>query len=464
MNQGRFEESKKAYDDGDYRSAAKGFLAAAGRGTDGNGLAYHMAGNSLMRLRRYSDAVTVYGHALRDDLFEKRGAARSNLAAAHVALGEYAEAVAQYQAVLEEPDYTTTYKALQGMAGAMVEMGHYEDAAAAYRQAALDNDNSDPGKALNNLGLCFMAMGRPGDAVEAYKAALGFDTYSGRGKAITNMGIAYYVLGEHGEAIRSFEKATELHAHKLPPQAVKALAASLAALETRREVVEGWETGEMPPVTQVENPDAAGLDSEPTPETDGWATGELAALTGAGAISETPPVDSAILSGVPKVSDPEQTGGFESAFFTITDEEMKERDRDLRRRERTEKRESRSAWKISLSLLLVIAVLGGALIAAFFFGLGYPTQGMAVSGMLDAKADLESVESYWVAVPSSDVEKEMAKIPPISEYTIESVDRSPRTSLVVVTVTPESGTPLTYEITLAREGVGWKVSGVEILL
>jgi len=463
VDQGRFEESKKAYDDGDYRSAAKGFLAAAGRGTEGNGLAYHMAGNSLMRLRRHSDAVTVYGHALRDDLFEKRGAARSNLAAAHVALGEYAEAVAQYQAVLEEPDYTSTYKALQGMAGAMVEMGHYEDAAAAYRQAALDNDNPDPGKALNNLGLCFMAMGRPDDAVEAYKAALGFDTYSGRGKAITNMGIAYHILGEHGEAVRSFEKATELHAHELPPQAVKALAASRAALPSR-EVIDGWETGEMPPVVQAEDSDAAGLDGEPASENDGWATGELAVLTGVGVISETPSVDSETLSGIPKVSDPEQTGGFESAFFTITDEEMKERDRDLRRRERTEKREGRSAWKIGLSVLLVIAVLGGALLAAFFFGLGYPTQGMTVSGMLDAKADLESVESYWVAVPSSDVEKEMAKIPPMSEYTIESVERSPRTSSVVVVVTPESGTPLTYEITLAREGVGWKVSGVEILL
>ena len=433
VDQGRFEESKQAYDDGDFRAAAKGFLAAAGRGTDGNGLAYHMAGNSLMRLRRYSDAATVYGHALRDDLFEKRGAARSNLAAAHVALGEYAEAVAQYQAVLEEPDYTSAYKALQGMAGAMVEMGHYEDAAAAYRQAALDNDNPDPGKALNNLGLCFMAMGRPDDAVEAYKAALGFDTYSGRGKAITNMGIAYHVLGEHEEAVRSFGKATELHAYELPPQALKALEVSRAALPSR-ETVDGWETGEMPPVTGVD------------------------------ALSETSPAGSGTLSGVPQVSDPEQTGEFESAFFTITDEEMKERDRDVRRRERTEKREGRSSWKIALSIVLVVAVLGAALAAAFFFGLGYPTQSMTVSGMLDAKTDLESVEPYWVAVPSSDVEKEMAKIPPMSEYTIESIDRSPRTSAVVVIVTPQSGTPLTYEITLAREGVGWKVSGVEILL
>lgn len=196
----------------------------------------------------------------------------------------------------------------------------------------------------------------------------------------------------------------------------------------------------MPPVMQAEDPETAGFESE------------------------SASADPTTLSGVPEVSDSEKTGEFESAFFTITDEEMKEHDRDARRRERTEKREGRNPWKIVLGVLLVIAVLGGALVAAFFFGLGYPTQGMVVSGMLDAKADLESVESYWVAVPSSDVEKEMAKIPPMSEYTIESVERSPRTSLVVVIVTPESGTPLTYEITLAREGVGWKVSGVEILL
>ncbi|MDZ4180984.1 MAG: hypothetical protein U1E29_17425, partial [Coriobacteriia bacterium] len=85
MDQALFQEAKQSYEAGDYRAAAKGFLAAAGRGTDGNGAAYHMAGNALLRLRRHADAVTVYGHAMRDELYEKRGALLVNMAAARVA-------------------------------------------------------------------------------------------------------------------------------------------------------------------------------------------------------------------------------------------------------------------------------------------------------------------------------------------------------------------------------------------
>ena len=73
MDQSRFQEAQQAYDAGEFRNAAKCFLAAASRGPEGNGAAYHMAGNSLLHLRRYQDAVTVYGHALHDELFARRG-------------------------------------------------------------------------------------------------------------------------------------------------------------------------------------------------------------------------------------------------------------------------------------------------------------------------------------------------------------------------------------------------------
>src|SRR5664280_914057 len=121
VDQSRFQEAQQAYDAGEFRTAAKGFLASASRGPEGNGAAYHMAGNALMRLRRYQDAVTVYGHALRDELYEKRGAVWANLGKAYVELGEYAEAVKAYESALEEQDYATQYKAYQGMAGALLE-------------------------------------------------------------------------------------------------------------------------------------------------------------------------------------------------------------------------------------------------------------------------------------------------------------------------------------------------------
>jgi hypothetical protein len=71
------------------------------------------------------------------------------------------------------------------------------------------------------------------------------------------------------------------------------------------------------------------------------------------------------------------------------------------------------------------------------------------------------VEQYWVAAPARDIRKEMAKIPPIKEYTIDNVASGATTSVVSITVTPKTGAALHYNITLSREGVGWKVIGVD---
>lgn len=431
MDQARYEEGQAAYAAKDYRAAAKAFLSAAGRG-EGSGPAYHMAGNSLVRLRRYSDAVTVYRHALNDETYDKRSAVYANLGAAHVALGEYAEAVRSYEAALEDPEYTAQYRALQGKAGALFEMGRVEDAAMAYRQAALDGDNPDPGKALNNLGLCFMAMERPTDAVEAYRAALGFDSYSGRGRALANLGMAYHSIDRHEDAVKSFEKAIELHGHELSDTARLAYVSSREKLTSpaQREVIEGWSTGEMPPVID------AAVDEEP----------------------EAPPAQA---SPDATTSMPHPGGEDVESFFTMTDEEMRQRDRAARRSARAGQQGGRNLWSILAGVVIAVAIVAGLLVALFMWGFGYPTQRMTVSGMLEARAAGDPVAQYWVAVPTADIDKEMAKLPPMADFVIDSVERSPRTSRVVVTVTPESGSPLSYEISLSREGVGWKVTGVE---
>ncbi len=432
MDEVRFQEGKEAYAAKDYRAAVKAFIAAADEHDEGSGAAFHMAGNALVRLRRYADAVTVYRHALADESYDKHSAVQVNLGMAYTSLGEYAEAVAAYEAAIEDPDYAGVHRALQGKAGALCEMGDIEQAALAYRQAALDSDNPDPGKALNNLGLCFMAMKRPGDAIEAYRAALGFDSYAGRGKALANLGLAYHALGRYEEAKKAFDKAVGLHGHALSAAAANALAESERALEPgRRETIEGWSTGEMPPV----------IDEPIVTPADLGDTGEFMAVGTGGVV---PPSQDEV-----------------SAFFSMTDEEMKERDREARRAERIVRRSERNPWALVGGVVLVIVVLAGAFAGAFAAGLGYPTQRMTVEGMLAARAEGRPVARYWVAVPTADVDREMAKLPPMQEFTIDEIERSPRTSRVAVTVTPESGAPLHYEITLAREGVGWRVTGVE---
>jgi len=458
VDQSKFQDAQQAYDAGDFRTAAKSFLASAGKGAAGNGSAYHMAGNSLMRLRRYQDAVTVYGHALRDEAYDRRGAVQANLGAAYSAIGEYVDAVKAYEAALVEPDYTTHYRALQGMAGALCERGRIDDAAIAYRKAAIDPTNPNPGKSLVNLGLCFMALDRPADAVEAYKAALGFDDYQGRGKALANLGQAYAAMGENAEAVRAFERATQLHGHTLSPAALEAYERALAAdAQSSRQTVEGWETGEIP---------TPAPDVQPS----GWDTADLQALTGGAALAaEAPPTAEAPDERPDSLPDADTAAdalgmGDEAAvseFFTMTEDEMRARDQEARRAKRAEKRAGGGWIRSAVTVALVVVVIAAALGAAYWFGYGWPTQANTVNGLVGAYAAGQPVERYWVAVPGKDVEREMAKMPPVKEFVIEGVERDRLTSTVRVTVTPDKGAPLHYAITLSREGVGWKVSGVE---
>ncbi len=447
MDHNRFQEAQQAYDEGDFRLSAKLFLAAAGRGTDGNGRAFHMAGNSLMRLRRHQDALTVYGHALRDSMHEKRGAVFANMGTAYVAIGDYAEATTAFQSALDEPDYTTPFKAYQGLAGALLERGKVEESAISYRRAALDPGNPDPGKALVNLGLCFMALGRPGDAVEAYRAALGFDEYQGRGKALANLGQAYTVLGEYDEAVRAFEKATQLHGHKMSAAAGAAYQTALDHARPAREVVDGWETGEMAPFV---DPD---LD-----DTTGWDIGDLAALTGpetAPTLAEAGKSDAELAAAALGFGDDDAVAD----FFSLTDEQMRVRDREARRSDREQNRRSplKTVAVFVAAVIVVAAILGGG----YAFGFGWPTQEQSSSGMLSAHKDGEPVDVYWVAVPGKDLAKEMAKVPPVKEFVLDAVERGAQNSTVTVTVTPKDGAPLRYTVSLAREGVGWKIIGVE---
>jgi tetratricopeptide (TPR) repeat protein len=593
VDQSRFQEAQQAYDAGEFRAAAKGFLASAGRGADGNGAAYHMAGNALMRLRRYADAVTVYGHALRDQIYDRRGAVLANLGVAYCELGEYTEAARSYEQALVEPDYTTPWKAYQGMAGALLERGRIEDAAVAYRKAALDAENPDPGRALVNLGLCFMGLGRPADAVEAYRAALGFDQYKGRGLALANLGLAYVALGRYEDAVKSFEKASGLHGHKLSPAAAAAQATALAHVRPEqpaatpapataapapapaRELVEGWVTGEQPPVTETpafaEQPPVpqtpAFAERPPVPETSAFAeravvpppaatgapaaepaadttgfpfpdnpsaetipgttmnwdvlappteslpeaselaasipapepvpshegpTAELSAIGDQPVAGATPAADSgapAAVGGLPTTApagDDTATAGHHhpleplipfdhlppggaidfgdeeavEEFFSATEEELKERDREARRAARHEKGPW-AIWRNVIVAAVVVLVVIGALFGAYQLGYGWPTQTQTVGGMLSAFEQGDPVDGYWVAAPTKDISKEMAKIPPVKSFSVDNVQMGATTSKAEATVTPRTGAALHYTITLSREGVGWKVSGVD---
>lgn len=410
MDDVRFQQGVEAYKAGDFRVAAREFLGATNG--NGDGPAYHRAGNALMRLKRFDDAVAAYAKALNDQEYDRRSSVQVNIGAALVATGRHADAVDAYRAALDDPGYVARYKAQQGMAGALFEIGRLEDAAESYRQAALSDMNSDPGKALNNLGLTFMKLGRPQDAVEAYRAAVEMERYASRGKASANLGMAYVALGMHEKAVGAFERARDELGYVLPDAAVAAYEAGLEALGTP-EIVEGWRTGELPPVDMA-----------------------------------------------PKRHRCEDFEEPESEFFTRSETEMKIVDKAARKYERTERRGARNVW-VTIAIWSVVAIVVlGSLAYVWLSGLGFPTQSMTVGGLLDAHSAGASVSEFWVAVPAADVDKEMGNLPVDFTYDIGAIERSAKTSRVEVTIILGAGAPLTYQVLMVREGVGWKVNGI----
>jgi len=381
---------------------------------------------------------------------------------------------------MEEPDFTTPYKAFQGMAGALLERGRVEEAAIAYRKAALDPVNPDPGKALVNLGLCFMALGRPDDAIEAYRAALGFDQYHGRGKALANLGQAYVSLGEYQEAAKSFEKSTQLHGHKLSPAASAAYATALEVLGKSLLEAEDLpesigKTGSLLPVGAEDlgveayiSDDAGNALRAPS------AASLMADEVAAAAAGVTPEEQDAVALADEQVTQPlapfdhdgpvrEAKFGDEKAvadFFSVSEEELKARGREISRAERHARGPS-AIWRTVAVVLIGVVVVFGALVAAYQTGYGWPTQRQTVGGVMAAYQAGTAVDAFWVAAPARDISKEMAKIPPVKGYTIDNVASGATTSVVSITVTPKTGAALHYNITLSREGVGWKVIGID---
>ena len=415
MDESRLASADAAYAAGDWTTAAREYLAATGGKNEGSGYAFHRAGNALMKLKRLDDACAVYERALQDPSYGDSAAVACNYGTAKASLGVFDEAARSFEAAAADPGYEGRYKALQGAAGAFYEMGRIEDAAESYRRAALEAANPDPGKALNNLGLCFMKMGSPEDAVGAYRAAVEIERYKGRGRAAANLGMAYAALDMHDLAVASFERARDELGFELKGALESAYRASRAKVP-EGERIEGWETGEIAPV-----PAGSGV------------------------------------TGPMLVPDDED----DSTFFTITEAEMRSADRETRLRERRETHAERPVWLTVVVWAAVAVVVAGIVVAGYLFGLGYPTQQMTVNGMLEAYGAGEAVDAYWVAVPAPDVDKAMSTLPPAwTSYEIVGVVRSARTSKVDLEMVLEQGGTVAYEVSLAREGVGWKVNGV----
>ena len=436
-----YSDATVAYNSGDYIKALEGYYncltndAAAFEPGD-TGLVYHRVGNCLVKVERFAEAVSVYRKSLDDEQYHERGSLFVNLGTALAALEQYEEAITEFQAALDDRDYATPYRAWMGMGNALSKLGRIVEAGTAYRTAALDNTNPNPVKALMNLGASFSALDRPADAVEAYLAILDFKvTGITLNRTYERLGSAYYANGEYAEAVQAFNDAQLGTNFKLSERSLSLLADARQALQS--------------PEVAAAKPSHV-LAVSPYPQ---------AALDDS---SSLPPLDIEISGPFSVVGD--QTAA-DIDFFTASDAELIAAGKRQYKRERQLRH---TGLKITFAVLLVFVIAFGGLIFAFVSGYGWPTQESVINGFFDDYGADRSIDAYWVDAAAKDpraFSNMLLAVAPVNSnaVTIVNLDRSVDTSEALVKATLPEGGSVYYRLSLVRDGIGWKINGIELL-
>jgi len=476
VNTQKFAEAQQHYNAGDFRKSARLFLDAVEKGTPiGNGPAYHMAGNSFLRLKRYSDATVVFEHALRDDTYNRRGAVEANLANAYVRTGDYDSAIAHYEAALASGDAENAYKYYQGTAQAYMQQHKYDLAAIAYKHAALEPNNPAPGKSLSNLGLAMMANGNGAGAVEAYQAAIACPDYENKGRALLNLGIAYHSLGMWEDAVKALEEAKRQPNYKESELAEGTLAHAKHRLELDQGIAEADQVleeevigeedddGMVDPVEaymqQQAEKTALSQDQAATDDIDtGDPVPEDIAIAATGkfpAVSD----DVAVDGGGDLLPQREiEVGNSEDVarFFSLTEKEVAAQGKEKLRKER-----GRFFWlKWAAVIVLLLGAIGGGGAALFLTGQGHPSAEGTVTGLLQSYSEGRSIAEYWTFAAQADIESRMVIVPIPETFTVDSISPGSTHTDVTVTVHTEDEPARVFVFNLVREGIGWKVENI----
>ena len=425
MNQQAYEAGKAAYQRGDWNEAAA-LLHQAIDATESNGAAEHMLGNSLMKLGRYAEAADAYGRALADTAYGRVGALSCNRGRAYLAAGYPDQAIACLNAAVADQSYAKPYKAYNALGEAYRMKNDVRNAGIAFRNAAIDESNPDPSAALRKLGECFIALHRPVDAVEAYRTALDFATpMENQNEIYAELGMAYVAANRMSEAVDSFAHATADGTYLLPTD-------MQIAYDTAKRSV-------------------ASVQSSNPSETDA-----LLAAAGYGTDAGTAfdPLDPLGESGEMMPS-PEETG-----FFSVSEQDLVQADKKERKARRKHKH---TGLKVFITLLIIVLVVGGVGGYAYYRGYGWPTQDETVTSLFNSKTSGDDAASY-LSSSLSDAQRQQIEsiLPTGATISIDGLDQSMETSTARVTARLASGTAQSYTVTLVRDGIGWKVSDVQL--
>lgn len=440
MNRELFDRAYGLYAQKDYQGALLAFTECFENSPElapgESGLLYHQIGNCLVKLKNPTEAIHAYTQATADEAYGNVGTVQCNLGMAYASLRDYDNAVRCFEVAVGDPSYATPYKAYSAMGNAFMKLGKSAEAGVAFREAALDESNPDPTKALLNLGVCFMALNRPEDAVASYDSALQFDMApETRNKLYASLGQAYVACGQMDLAVEAFERAIADKTYFLSDSASVDYQRAVGA------VAQGQGSAELTQALPVA--DMAGFDVE---------AGGMYPLDG----GQDPFYydEQYAEDAYPGYYGADEQG--EDHFFNASDEELEQWSKGLAKQDRKRRN---VGLKVLIGIIVVILLAFAAAVFAYTQGYGYPTQESVARELF---ADPEAAKSTVMAVSADKADTMLDPVVQDANAVVDGVNRSMSESTAYVTATTPEGGSVTYEVSMVRDLVGWKVSNVEL--
>lgn len=436
MNNQLFQQAQTSYATKDYAAALQGYIQCLSDSSSGflpgeSGKLCHQIGNCFMQLGKFQEAINAYSQATADTSYDAAGSINCNLGTAYASLRDFENASKYYEAACSDPRYDARYKANIGKGNALMKLGRTAEAGVAFRDAALDESNPNPTKALLNLGICFMTLNRPSDAVTSYESALQFPMDSAsKNKLYANLGQAYVACGQMQKAVHAFEAALADKTYFLSDSASVDYQRAIGAVSQGT-----MEIGRVNAQEQVQ--DSSGFDVV-SDEYDSY--------------------DSDVVQDY-------QVGGYlpqdeetqvDSRFFTASDAELEEWSRGIAK----ERKHRHIGLKLLIVFLVLVLALMGVGVYAYTQGYGYPSQDKVVQEFFANPTGSQSL--FTSATSEQDFNSTASSVVSSDNVTIEGMNKSMSTSTAYVAVTTSEGGTVRYEVKLARDGISWKISDVEM--
>lgn len=442
MNNDLFQQARTAYVAKDYETALADFTdclkdSSAGLAPGEIGLLYHQIGNCLVKLHDPNEAVHAYSQALQDSAYDALGSVAYNLGTVYASQLDYEDAIPFFTEALEDPKYKTAYKAYMGLGNAYLKLGKSAEAGASFRSAALDEANPDPTKALLNLGVCFMALNRPMDAIASYESALQFEMPSAtRNKLFANMGQAYVAAGKMAKAVKAFESALSDQTYVFNDaanvdyqRAIQAVASGIAEEEQRSET----ET------------DLSGLDVSGSAIPFEVQGGDREPLAEAGTM--------VLSSGDINEQLDAYGNSVDTNFFNANDVRLQDWSTSATKKKR------RKGITVAVVVILLIAIIAGGTAFVLTQGVGMPSKQDVIAELF---TDPTNEEVFAPDLDDTRKSRIADTISAGSSVTVLAENNDLTTAKVYVDATTPEGGTVPYEISLVRDGLGWKITGATL--